>query len=100
MTTTPDPTEIVIAGQPYQAVFTWGTYAELRERHGVEPDYMNPAVLADALSLALKAKHPMVTAEQIMVASPPMVAAAMAVKSAITRVFLGDQQPPDQTTTA
>jgi hypothetical protein len=85
--------EILIDGQPYKVEFSWPTFAEARTKHGEDPDLMNPAVLSEFVALALKRHHPMVTADQIMTASPPMVPVAKAVRAAITRLFWGDTPP-------
>ena len=63
--------EIQIDGQTYKVEFSWPTFAEARTKYGEDPDMMNPAVLSEYTALALKRHHPMITADQIMTASPP-----------------------------
>lgn len=85
--------EIEIDGQSYKADFSWPAFAEARSKYGEDPDLMNPAVLSEFVALALKRHHPMVTADQIMTASPPMVPVAKAIRAAINRLFWGDTPP-------
>lgn len=97
-TTTPDDIassepEIEIDGQKYKAQFSYETFAVLRKKYGDEADMMNPEVLALHALQAIKRNHPMVTLEQIMAASPPMVPVGRAVRIAMNRLFYGDKLP-------
>jgi hypothetical protein len=85
--------EIVIDGHPYKAEFTWASFAKIRTKHGEEPDLLNPDILAEYTVAALNRHHPMVTIDQIMKASPAMVPVARAIRTAINRLFWGDEQP-------
>lgn len=85
--------EIEIDGQKYKAEFNYETFATLRKKFGEEPDLMNPEVLAVHALQAIKKNHPMVTLEQIMAASPPMVPVGRAVRAAMNRLFWGDKSP-------
>ena len=89
--------EIEIDGNTYKAEFTWTSFAEVRTKYGEDPDLMNPAVLGDYVACVLRRHHPMVTLDQIMTASPPMVPVARTIRQAITRLFWGDN-PPNATT--
>lgn len=91
--------EIQIDGQTYKVEFNWPSFAEARKTLGEDPDMMNPEVLSQYLALALKRHHPMITSDQIMTASPPMIPIAKAVRTAVTRLFWGDT-PPSVTNTA
>lgn len=85
--------EIMIDGIAYKVEFSWPTFAEVRKTYGADPDMMDPEVLSGVVALALKRHHPMVTAEQLMTASPPMVPVAQAYRAAVTRLFWGDNPP-------
>lgn len=90
--------EIEIDGQTYKVEFNWASFAEARKTLGEDPDMMNPEALSQYLAFGLKRNHPMVTADQIMTASPPMIPVAKAVRAAVTRLFWGDN-PPGATNT-
>lgn len=90
--------EIEIDGQTYKVEFNWPSFAEARKTLGEDPDMMNPEALSQYVAFALKRHHPMVTADQIMTASPPMIPVAKAVRAAVTRLFWGDA-PPSATNT-
>ena len=85
--------EIEIDGQTYKVEFNWPSFAEARKTLGEDPDMMNPEALSQYVAFALKRHHPMVTADQIMTASPPMIPVAKAVRAAVTRLFWGDTPP-------
>lgn len=86
--------EIEMDGQKYKAEFSYETFAVLRKKFGEDPDMMNPEVLAVHALQAIKKNHPMVTLEQIMAVSPPMVPVGRAVRTAMNRLFWGDKPPP------
>jgi len=91
--TKPGIPEIEIDGQIYKVEFNWPSFAEARKTLGEDPDMMNPESLSQYVAFALKRHHPMVTADQIMTASPPMIPVAKAVRAAVTRLFWGDNPP-------
>lgn len=89
--------EIEIDGQKYKVEFNWPSFAEARSKLGEDPDMMNPAILSEYAAIALKRHHPMVTADQLMTASPPMIPVAQAIRTAVTRLFWGDNPPSQKT---
>ena len=98
--TKPGIPEIEIDGHSYKVEFNWPSFSEARKALGEDPDMMNPEALSQYVAFALKRHHPMVTADQIMTASPPMIPVAKAVRAAVTRLFWGDNPPSTTTASA
>ena len=92
----PIPHAVIIDGKQYKCYFEYETYGEVRDKHGADPDYLNPTVLVDYIVAGLKAKNPEMTVEVILKGRPPMIPAVLDVKDAIQNLFYGDVDPMEE----
>lgn len=85
-----------INGKSYTLVYDWRAMSKLYSDYGRDamshfeqnPD---PAILANILAIGMNKHHPEVTADFILDASPPMVAAADAVHMALLYCMHGPE---------
>lgn len=85
---------IYIYGQPYVLRYTWGAIAEVLEKYGEKPNFLDPRNLASIAAIGMREHHPDMTEDKIMQISPPLIPFARSVQDALHYAYFGPEQAP------
>lgn len=93
--------QLTVDGESYALVFDWDAVAQLRATYGAQFDARlfeacysgDVSTMSRMLEIALRKRHPDITVEQIMAASPVINDVALALTSCITLAFTGKAEP-------
>jgi hypothetical protein len=94
---------VTIDGKVYFLVFNWGAIGEIQSTLGEEKlvkigkiGALSPDEIATVLEIGFKAKHPEMTKEAIMNASPVIVEVLFAIDQALSCAYFGPTNKADK----
>lgn len=97
-------TPITIGGTEYTLVLDWRALSKIKslfsEKVWTDLKGADPEVLAEVLAIALNKKHPEVTKETILDASPPLVSVISALDKAVAAAYFGADGIPKKADSA
>lgn len=85
-----------LGGADYTLRLDWAALAEVKTRHGDNPDLKDLSVVASVASLGLRAHHPEMTPERIQELSPPVWPLVQAIQQAYQWAYFGPEGFPDE----
>ncbi|HPD57641.1 MAG TPA: hypothetical protein PKW17_10415 [Smithellaceae bacterium] len=81
--------KIQLNGEDYTVRFTWKALAAIENKYGDAPDFFNPEVVANILSIAINDSE--MTAEKILEMNAPFVPVSLAVQEALQWAYFGKE---------